>query len=39
MIYFVQSAQYNVTYGQFSKSFNVNHNLFDTFSGEMQSFS
>ena len=39
MIYFVQSAQYSVTYGQFSKSFDVDHNLFETFSGEIQSFS
>ena len=38
MIYFVQSATYNVTYGQFSKSFDVDHNLFET-SGDMQSFS
>ena len=39
MIYFVQSAQHNVMYGQFSKSFDVGNNLFETFSGEMQSFS
>ena len=39
MIYFVQSAQYNVSYGHISKSFDVNHNLFETFSGEMPSFS
>ena len=29
MIYFVQSAQYNVTYGQFSKSFDVDHNFLE----------
>ena len=39
MIYFVQSAQYNVMFGQFSKSFDVDHNMFETFSGEMKSFS
>ena len=39
IISFVQSAQYNITYSQFSKSFDVNHNLFETVSGEMQSFS
>ena len=35
MIYFVQSAQYSVTYDQFSKSFDVDHNLFETFSREL----
>ena len=39
MIYFIQSAQHNVMYGQFPKSFDVGNNLFETFSGEMQSFS
>ena len=39
MIYFFQSAQYNMTYDEFSKSFDVDHNLFETFSGEMKSFS
>ena len=39
MIYFAQSAQYNVLYSQSSKPFDVSHDLFETFSGEMQSFS
>ena len=39
MIYFVQSAQYNVMFGQFSKFFDVDHNLFETFSVEKKSFS